>query len=195
MLSKAKICGCNAQGKPQNLSPFYVPFNPNELSITEPCISFYKKQQEVTKNTDSEMKNVQLSVTLFFNTFTTLSQQKYEDVRNYIRKLYPFTNQGIDGKENLHKICFKWGSICIVGLMTKLDVKYILFAPSGVPIRAEASLSIVGDYYGEENKGVDTKKTDTLRKHASFMEQLRFFPEPENWKDHAKRKNIGKVRL
>lgn len=194
MLSKAKISGVDKNGKPVNTNWFYVQFNPNELSIDEPCAqSTASAEGDAYEKGDGEGA-LHLSTTLFFNTLTSLSQTSPEDVRGYIRKFYTFTNQDKNRKENLKKICFSWGSLCIVGILQQLNVTYTMFSQSGIPVRCTASISIEGVYYGEPPKGLAAKKEEKLTEQTSFMDALRSFEEPQDWKKEAKQQGIGKAR-
>lgn len=164
---KAYICSYENE-RPNLGTRFYVQFNPAELSIEEAvgmteetagagppqyflqnggigwqrpadCAAARKRRERLT-----------LSVTLFFNTLNDLYQEAYEDVRKYIRRLYPYTNKNTENKTAMKQIYFFWGSVAVAGVLTRLHVQYTMFAPDGTPVRAQAELSIEGDYVGEE---------------------------------------------
>ncbi len=167
---KAYICPYEAN-RPNLGSRFYVQFNPAELSIDEAV--GIQEEEEGTKverfgksffpggtgwqyPTDmtlprNQKNRLTLSATLFFNTLNNLYQDSYEDVRDYIRKLYPYTNKTAGSKSEIKQIYFFWGSIAVAGVLTRLHVRYTMFAPDGKPVRAQAEISIVGDYVGEES--------------------------------------------
>lgn len=194
MLSKAKISGVDKNGKPTNTNWFYVQFNPNEISVHEPCAQSEQTGQSDAYETRDHAGALSISATLFFNTLTSFSQKQVEDVRGYVRKFYPFTNQDKNRKEELKKICFSWGSLCIVGILHQLNVTYTMFSESGIPVRCTASITIDGSYYGDPPKGLSTKKEEKLAETASFMEALHSFREPQNWKEEANKQGIRKVR-
>lgn len=197
MLSKAKICGVDDSGSPGK-DAFYVQFNPNEISISEACASLYE-----TKNNDLKVNPVEntssqhvlhLSTTLFYNTYTNLSATTYIDVRDYIRQLYPYTNASIKNKDNLKKIAFMWGSISVIGVLEKMDVRYTMFSPDGTPIRGEVSISIAGNYYGESSKTISTEASAEISEHTSITDMLRTFQESDDWKNLARKQGVVNPR-
>ena len=200
MLTKAKLSNVDDSGKPGSNS-FHVQFNPNEIAISEAVASLYDMEKGTGDphvnpvETKNDKQVLHLSTTLFYNTFTSLSQKSYEDVRSYIRKLYPYTNVGVETKENLKKICFTWSSICVIGILEKIDVRYTMFSPSGVPVRAEVSISIAGEYYGEQIAEAEPKENGELMEHTSFLESMRSFKESDDWKQIARKQNVKKARL
>lgn len=164
---KAYICSYE-NARPNLGTRFYVQFNPAELSIEE-AIGMTEEdagaglpqyflqnggigwQRPADSAAARKRKNcLTLSVTLFFNTLNDLYQESYEDVRKYIRKLYPYTNKNTENKTTMKQIYFFWGSVAVAGVLTRLHVQYTMFAPDGTPVRAQAELSIEGDYVGEE---------------------------------------------
>lgn len=154
---------------------FYVPFNPSELSIEE-AVGISGLLQTSGRTQQEQMKRgyyagfqypvkdssnwrgkglTTLSVSLFFNTLSDLHQKSYEDVREEIRRLYPYTNTaeitgGSAKTEKAKQIYFFWGSVAIAGILKHMSVKYTMFAPDGKPVRAQADISIEGFYVGEE---------------------------------------------
>lgn len=165
---------------------FYVPFNPAEISIEEAIGTFdvsavggaervdwmqrghtLGMQYPVGNSLSRQERNLTtLSATLFFNTLYDLYQTSYEDVRDDIRKLYPYTNTTENhtsavngGKRNIRKqgavhkaqqIYFFWGTIAVAGMLKQMRVNYTMFAPDGKPVRAQVGISIEGFYVGEE---------------------------------------------
>jgi len=163
---------------------FYVPFNPAELSIQEAIgvtdmsgVDGREKQRRMEEGNIVWLQYPEkdslrwrhsgmttLSVTLFYNTLYDLYQDSYADVRDEIKKLYPYTNttekiEKTDGKgarqiavtENqAQQIYFFWGSIAVAGTLTQMNVTYTMFAPDGKPVRAQVGISIEGFYVGEE---------------------------------------------
>lgn len=163
---KAYICSYEDE-RPNLGTRFYVQFNPAELSVDEAVGTedgedgierfgklFYAGalgwQYPARQTLPRRQKNrLTLSATLFFNTLNDLYQDSYEDVRDYIRKLYPYTNKTTGGQGGLKQIYFFWGSIAVAGVLTRLHVQYTMFAPDGKPVRAQAEIRIEGDYVGE----------------------------------------------
>ncbi len=169
---KAYICSYEDE-RPNLGTRFYVQFNPAELSIEEAVGAQEGREDgikrfgkllfagEIGWQYPAELtmprgqgKHLTLSATLFFNTLNDLYQDSYEDVRDYIRKLYPYTNQTAESQGRLKQIYFFWGSIAVAGVLTKLSVQYTMFAPDGKPVRAQAQIAITGDYVGEARGGM-----------------------------------------
>lgn len=190
LLTKAKICGVNKNGAPDFSSAFYVPFNPNEISISEACASYYEKIEDETKKENQHKgKKTNLSTTLFFNTLTSLSEKDCKDVRLEIRRFYEFTNMDNKEEQKLKKIVFTWGSICLIGILESMEVKYTMFSSSGMPVRATVSITISGDYYGEQRASTEQNpKSVTLQtKETSFLDAMAAYEDPCKWKIYAKK--------
>lgn len=82
---------------------------------------------------------------------------------------------GYDGKIHQPKyVAVLWGSLLFRGVLTKLNIQYVLFKPSGVPIRAtvdfgingftsvEESLKLAGKTSPDLTHIVEVKSGDTL---------------------------------
>lgn len=170
MYQKAYICPFR-NGRPDLGKRFYVQFNPTELSIQEAIGTTGEDENELTQKLKSLLNGnkvgiqqplkasgewkkkgeLTLSVSLFFNTLEKLNQDSYEDVRRYVGQLYPYTNKTLDKSGNVEQIYFFWGSIAVAGILTGMSVNYTVFAPDGKPVRAQVSISIRGDYVGDQS--------------------------------------------
>lgn len=198
---KAYICPYR-NGRPDLDNRFYVPFNPSEISIDEAIgvtdsdeddlgeeLKRLLKGNKVgwQRSVDSsslrkKKSRATLSVTLFFNTLTNLYQDSYEDVRNYIRQLYPYTNKYADSSQMVEQIYFFWGSIAIAGMLTRMHVRYTLFAPDGKPVRAQVEISITGDYVGEKSARAVTGGTGEITGLAGGDTKLLMLGDPSVWR-------------
>lgn len=167
---KAYICPFR-NGRPELGKRFYVQFNPSELSIKEAIgvsdvdeDNAYEEKRRllngrkvgyqslvISSTAQRKKGKLSLSVSLFFNTLERLNQDSYEDVRKYVGQLYPYTNNAPDNSRTIEQIYFFWGSIAVAGVLTGMDVHYIMFAPNGKPVRAQVDLSITGDYVGDQS--------------------------------------------
>lgn len=190
---------------------FHVPFNPAELSIEEAIGLSDVDEQEYRDNTkkllagrsigwqspvegsakSTKKGKITLSMTLFFNTLTSLDQTSYTDVRGYIRKLYYYDNKDVAKDKKPQQIYFEWGSICVAGILTRMQVRYTMFSPEGTPVRAQAEISIAGQYIGEESSAgpknaaqIDYDKTGQLQPQGM-----------ENWRDSYTRTDNPRLRL
>ena len=159
---------------------FYVPFNPAEISIEEaigvsdvPQVSRVAKVNQMREGRTMGIRHpmedslpgrekslTTLSTTLFFNTLNDLYQTSYEDVRDDIRKLYPYTNMTQrstkssgrrTGRYAAQQIYFLWGTLAVAGMLKQMSVNYTVFAPGGKPVRAQVQIAIEGFYVGEES--------------------------------------------
>lgn len=187
---------------------FYVPFNPAEISIEEAVgisdvfrTNGRAKQGQMKRGHHAgfqypvkesslwqEKGLTTLRVSLFFNTLNDLYQKSYEDVREEIRKLYPYTNTtektGASVKtEKTRQLYFFWGSIAIAGILRQMSVKYTMFAPDGKPVRAQADISIEGFYVGEKTTA-EGGSTGGGAKNKAAGSSTGFAPdmEPFNWR-------------
>jgi len=158
-VTKAIIFECDKSGS-QSGSPFEVQFNPNKITIDEDTGHFARKKskQPAKKNAAAiqetpsamqsapfdESRSITFSTDLFFNTCKSASD--YSDVRPLIHKFDKFLNKSVEKSNELKRLCFSWGSIQIFGLLTSMRVSYTMFSGDGYPVRAEASISICGDY-------------------------------------------------
>ncbi len=172
---KAYICPFR-NGRPELGKKFYVQFNPTELSIEEAIGATDREQEDQEQEKKKLLRGsrigiqhplkasgawnkktqMTLSVSLFFNTLEKMNQDTYEDVRKYVGQLYPYRNRSTDNSRNVEQIYFFWGSIAVAGLLTSMSVRYTVFAPDGKPVRAQADISIRGDYVGDQTYNLFT---------------------------------------
>lgn len=203
---KAYIYPCKGDS-PSFSNGMAVQFNPSEITIEEAIgsnsvenngetgsILKRTKGREIGRqwpdasSKKGERNELTLSVTLFFNTLESINRESYQDVRDYIRPLYPYSNRITSenkGKNRkIEKICFQWGSIVIVGILTQLSVHYTMFAPDGKPVRAEVAISVKGDYHGEQD--VKIKKTSGTGEWTSFGNiemSMALYTDPSAWRN------------
>lgn len=167
---KAYICPFR-NGRPDLGKRFYVQFNPAELSIQEAIGTTDGEEDEMAQKLRSllngnkvgiqqpleasgqwkKKSELTLSVSLFFNTLEKLNQETYEDVRRYVGQLYPYRNKTLDKSGTVEQIYFFWGSIAVAGILTGMNVNYTVFAPDGKPVRAQVSITVRGDYVGDQS--------------------------------------------
>lgn len=216
-LTKAVIYSCDGDGNIDGKIKFSVQFNPNELTITE-AVGEYNydsptaiennqkpgSQNDVTKSLASLLQaqnkknksKTRLSFTLFYNTYNEVEQTSYKDVRDEIKQFYPFLNQDKKNKDSLIKIGFGWGSIQMAGVLTSMDTKYKMFAPSGTPVRAEVSIAIEGEYKEGINKVKgNNEKIAELNMSKSLSQAMKGTVDPTNWRSFAVAASIAKARL
>ncbi len=200
VLKKAFICPFDGVHTDRgHANAFHVPFNPTELSIEEAIGLSDVDEQEYKDNskkllagrsigwqspvegsTRSVKKGrIALSMTLFFNTLTSLDQTSYTDVRKYIQKLYFYDNKDTAKNKKPQQIYFEWGSVCVAGILTRMQVRYTMFSPEGTPVRAQAEISISGQYIGEKNTAGAEAAAQINRGRTGQIQAENM----ENWRD------------
>lgn len=216
ILKKAFICPFDGTHTDRrHASAFYVPFNPTELTIEEAIglsdvdeheyrdqaktllagrsIGWQSPMEGSSKST--KKGKITLSMTLFFNTLTSLYQESYEDVRDYIKKLYFYDNKDVAKDKKPQQIYFEWGSIGVAGILTRMQVRYTMFSPDGKPVRAQVEISIAGQYYGEkqQNAAAGSGNQNTDKASEGTIE----IPETglSNWKDDYKDPGNPRLKL
>lgn len=128
MLEKAKII------VPDNNIEIPVMYNPTELN------------SDISVEVTGEGSNIQfqkvlkenLTVSLFFDTY-----EKGTDVRQETKKIEALLNPTI-GKQNRREpaVCvFVWSKIWYKGIIIGLQQKYTMFLSSGIPVRAQLTVT------------------------------------------------------
>lgn len=204
-LQKAFFCPFDgAHTNRSHESAFYVQFNPAELSIEEAVGLSDSEEEEpewVGKNARKDAKfhrqypvedsyrhrkkdRITLSMTLFFNTLTSLYQSSYEDVRGEIKKLYYYDNKNLAKNEKPKQIYFEWGTIGVTGILTRMNVRYTMFSPDGKPVRAQTELSIEGQYFGDEIPNTAAADQESGSADSDSAERSRLLEEGWSaWRD------------
>lgn len=104
-------------------------------------------------------KGRSLSMSLFFDTY-----EDGTDVRAHTNRIYGL----LDIDETLHRppVCsFAWGGFSFMCLVQSVNGTFKLFLPSGVPVRAELSVSLT-EYLSVEQqaKGTKTQSADHAKR-------------------------------
>jgi len=118
----------------ENNNKIPVMFNPSELnsniSVSTTGVGANINFQRVDDD--------DFSVSLFFDTY-----EQGTDVREYTKKLEKLTEPTIGtGERRRPPVCkFSWGSVWFTGMVIKLSQKFTMFLSSGVPVRAQVSVT------------------------------------------------------
>lgn len=101
------------------------------------------------------LESPNFSVNLFFDTY-----ERGTDVRNLTRKIAAFQEPTVGNKEQREPpVClFSWGGFQYTGIIRKLDQRFTMFLPSGIPVRAELAVTfeqVVTPRKAIENAGLD----------------------------------------
>ena len=149
-----------------------------------------------------------LDLKLYFDTSTSYEiragrqkekpkKEKAKDVSAYTRKLMSLVQ--VDGK--LHRpalVTFCWGSVRFSGFVEKVDTRYIMFEPGGMPVRAEVSFSMISQDMSLGNteklnprESPDRTKCIVLTSDSSLWDIAeREYGDAAFWREIARENNI-----
>lgn len=121
-----------------------VMYNPTELSLN-------KTVQLKGQGSNVQFQRVDdddLTVSLFFDTY-----EKQSDVRALTNRIAALTQPTIGTAERREPpvVVFTWAGPLFVGMISKLDQKFTMFLSSGVPVRAELSITLKSVLTPEED--------------------------------------------
>lgn len=166
---------------------FYVQFNPSTIQVSQGYSKQSAKGVNAEKNAGgAQEKQLQgnpleaaaglhMSVKLFYNTYESASS--FEDVRSKIKQFYYFQSPVSQNNSVVnHRIAFAWGSITIIGKLTSFHVSYEMFAPSGVPVRAEVTVEIDGDDPDRAAAAIDQQEAVSITGDATAWRQAGALP-------------------
>jgi len=134
---------------------FEVQYNPKNIEFDKQVT--WKEHKTIGPQDNAmefqSLKPAGIKLELFFDT-----TQSQEDVREaWINKLLELTNADVKAKKRRNKkkneakkgqktrppiVTFRWGSFEMRGVIDSIKVTYLMFAQSGVPIRAKAIVSL-----------------------------------------------------
>jgi hypothetical protein len=214
-VDKARISACDEKGSEEKSGAFFVQFNPNEITIAESACRFSEKRTDNPKKNNAasqrtpakaqadvfdESKGITFSTKLFFNTYSSVDNE-CRDVRALISKFDRFLNRNAKSARDkgLVRILFAWGSMQVFGLLTSMSVSYMMFSSKGLPVRAEAAITITGDYvkYVPESAPKDVKSvTFAADKKSGFADALEDYKNDiKKLKSDARKNGVVNLRL
>lgn len=142
--------------KPETYQEDYsieVMFNPAEYGFSQ-SVNYVNPQKGQPVATDFQFEP--FTVTLFFDTYTNEKPlDEKEDVRvQYTEKIAGLVKPTQDAKKTKHQpICiFSWGSFNLKGKIQKVDQKFTMFLPNGIPVRATVTITILPTATNKEVK-------------------------------------------
>ena len=160
-----------------------VMFNPTRYTSTSKlvtCASSAGVQFQTV--TDPEF-----TVELFFDT--------YEDGTDVRKKIKPIADlqeptQGAGDKRDPPTCMFSWGGFHFTGLVSSLSQTFTLFLPSGVPARADVTITFISILTAREmmeNAGLDNCRKLRLVRESSRLDNLaaQATGSPANWRTIA----------
>lgn len=138
MLEMAKIV---VQNTGEEISVMY---NPTELSLNKSVMV----QGEGSNIQFQRVNNDDLTVALFFDTYESKS-----DVRAKTNKIAALTQPtvGTGTRREPPIVTFTWAGPLFTGIIVKLEQKFTMFLSSGVPVRAELSVTFKAVLTEEED--------------------------------------------
>lgn len=167
-----------------------VMFNPREYSVS------------ISADVTGEGSGLQFqkvnaqdfTVSLFFDTY-----EKQTDVRGEIEKITSLLLPTVEGKETKQPpIClFIWGGFSYKGIIYKIDQKFIMFLSSGIPVRAELTVTFKSVVNKEEDakfKGKEACRKIWTVKSGDRLDLLAYkaLKDPAQWRKIADANNITK---
>jgi hypothetical protein len=173
-LQKAKI----VYDGPSGLKSIECQFNPATLNITKRVSwhAVYPSDTEVESQADLNAPEMvfaggnpaEFSLDLIFDT-TILDNQ---DVRGFTNQLLSLTLMGGGDpsckEDDPPLVQFVWGEFVLFeAVITMVQINYTLFLPSGIPVRARASVHFVQAYDsdGSQDAQNPTSRTDPRKTH------------------------------
>ncbi|WP_266168304.1 hypothetical protein [Dyella subtropica] len=128
MLEKAKII---VQPTAKTIPVMY---NPTELSLNKSVVV----QGEGSNIQFQRVNDDDLVVNLFFDTYDSKT-----DVRRYTDEIAALTKPtvGTGVRKEPPTVVFSWAGALFTGLIVRLEQKFTLFLESGVPVRAELTVT------------------------------------------------------
>lgn len=111
-----------------------VMYNPTELSLNRSVLV----QGEGSNIQFQRVNQDDLVISLFFDTY-----EQQTDVRSKTNKILALTvpSVGTNVRKEPPVVTFTWAGPLFTGIITKLDQKFTMFLSSGIPVRAELSVT------------------------------------------------------
>jgi nucleoid-associated protein YgaU len=139
-----------------------------------------------------------LAMQLFFDTYDPQSADikypKNQDVRLRTRRVTDLLK--INGELHAPPIIqFSWGNFVFVGVMQQADVRFNLFLPSGVPVRATVDITIKQYYDGRKETGM-LQSANFAKRHTVLPGDTlagiaaKLYDDPAKWRPIAIENNI-----
>ncbi|MBI3284920.1 MAG: peptidoglycan-binding protein LysM [Burkholderiales bacterium] len=138
MLEMAKIVVQNTREE------IPVMYNPTELCLNKTVMV----QGEGANIQFQRVNNDDLTVSLFFDTYESKT-----DVRSITNKIVALTvpSVGTNVRKEPPVVVFTWAGPLFTGIIVKLDQKFTMFLSSGIPVRAELTVTFKSVLTEEED--------------------------------------------
>lgn len=150
----------------------------------------YTRVRSLVVNTTSagvqfqSLSEPEFSVDLFFDTY-----EQGTDVRRLTGRIAALQEptEGRGAKREPPQCLFSWGGFQYSGILTRLTQRFTLFLPSGIPVRAELSLTFTATPTPKqvmEDAGLDNCRKLHVVKSSDRLDVLAFLQtgDPANWR-------------
>ncbi|RJF78190.1 peptidoglycan-binding protein LysM [Azospirillum cavernae] len=134
----------------------------------------------------------EFSVDLFFDTY-----EQGADVRRLTGRIAALQEptEGRGAKREPPKCLFSWGGFQYSGILSRLTQRFTMFLASGVPVRAELSLTFTATPTAKqvmEDAGLDNCRKLHIVKSSDRLDVLAFLEtgDPANWRAIARANGI-----
>lgn len=182
MLEKAKII---VQETQQEITVMY---NPTELSVN----TSVQVQGEGANIQFQRVNQDDLTVALFFDSYET-----EEDVREQTNKILKLTepSAGTGVRKEPPVVLFSWGNVWFTGIIVALSQKFTMFLSSGVPVRAELSVTfkaVLSQSQDLKSRGYfNCRRLWTVKENDRlYLISSQVFGNPDQWRSIATTNNI-----
>ena len=197
MVEKAKIRVLEGANK----GDIELMFNPVDYNVI-------KDVQKTGKGGKIQFNTVdvsEFSVKLFFDTYENKKKtgvREITDVREITEKIVSLLKPTIKGKHTKRPpIClYVWGSFSYRGIVTKVDQKFLLFIESGIPVRAELTVTfssvLIKEEAAELSSKSDSRKFWTV-KTGDRLDLIAYstLKDPAQWRTIAEANEINNPLL
>lgn len=205
-LQKAKLIGVDADGN--DMATLECQFNPESLKIVKSVEWHAPKSGQTDKDSQPQSNApdmeygggnpAEFSLDLIFDT-TLLDNQ---DVRGFTNQLLAFTLMGgKPGKsdEEPPAVEFVWGDFLLfLAVITRVEITYTLFLPSGIPVRARAHVDFVQLMDEDGKMGSQNPTTRTPARKTRLVQQgdrldylaYQEYGQPGMWREIAEANHI-----
>jgi nucleoid-associated protein YgaU len=169
-------------------APIKVMFNPGEYSVTSTAKVSGKGSQIQFQRVDVD----DFTVTLFFDTY-----EKGTDVRREIDRITSLVMPTVEGRETRQpSVCrFVWGSFSYKGIVFKVVQRFTMFLKSGIPVRAEVTVTFKAVITREEDasfrgKGACRKMWTVKSGDRLDLIAFKAMKDPSQWRRIAEANRI-----
>lgn len=187
MAEKAEIIVLNKEGSPFKNIP--VMFNPSDYTVST--------SGELTgegSGIQFNKVNVQdFTVSLFFDTYEDGS-----DVRKKTEDISSLVMPAVEGKDTKQPptCIFNWGGFGYKGIIYKVDQKFTMFLSTGIPVRAELTVTFKSVVTKEEDAKFKAKEACRKIWTVKSGDRLdliayKILKDPSRWRKIAKANNIN----